>query len=59
MTSPLKQLLADCFKTFLADGPKTGLLAARAISSRQVSSWLTVIVDLYLDLRSTGYAPLT
>jgi len=31
MTSPLKKLLADCFKT-LADGPKTGLLAARAIS---------------------------
>ena len=26
-----KKLLADCFKT-LADGPKTGLLAARAIS---------------------------
>jgi len=32
MTSSLKKLLADCFKT-VADGPKTGLLAARAISS--------------------------
>jgi len=29
-----KKLLADCFKT-VADGPKTGLLAARAISSVQ------------------------
>ena len=27
-----KKLLADCFKT-VADGPKTGLLAARAISA--------------------------
>jgi len=27
-----KKLLADCFKT-LANGPKTGLLAARAIST--------------------------
>jgi len=27
-----KKLLEDCFKT-VADGPKTGLLAARAISS--------------------------
>jgi len=32
MTSSLKKLLADCFKT-VADGPKTGLLAARAISN--------------------------
>jgi len=32
MTSSLNKLLADCFKT-LADGPKTGLLAARAISN--------------------------
>ena len=32
MTSSLKKLLTDCFKT-LADGPKTGLLAARAIST--------------------------
>ena len=31
MTSSLKKLLADCFKT-LADGPKTGLLAAHVIS---------------------------
>jgi len=31
MTTPLKKVLADCFKT-LADGPKTGMLAARAIS---------------------------
>jgi len=34
MTSPLKKLLVDCFKT-LADGPKTGLSAARAISNNQ------------------------
>jgi len=33
VTSSLKKLLADCFKT-VADGPKTGLLAARAISNR-------------------------
>jgi len=33
MTSSLKKLLADCFKT-VADGPKTGLLAARAIPSQ-------------------------
>jgi len=32
MTSSLKKLLTDCFKT-LADSPKTGLLAARAIST--------------------------
>jgi len=32
VTSSLKKLLADCFKT-VADGPKTGLLAARAISN--------------------------
>jgi len=32
VTSSLKKLLADCFKT-LADGPKTGLLAACAIST--------------------------
>ena len=30
------KLLADCFKT-LADGPKTGLLAARAISNFKVT----------------------
>jgi len=32
VTSSLKKLLADCFKT-VADDPKTALLAARAISS--------------------------
>jgi len=32
MTSLLKKLLAGYFKT-LADGPKTGLLAAHAIST--------------------------
>ena len=36
VTSSLKKLLADCFKT-VADGPKTGLLAARAISSCKTS----------------------
>jgi len=35
MTLSLKKFLADCFKT-LADGPKTGLLAARAISSADI-----------------------
>jgi len=49
MPSSVIKLLVDCFKT-LADGPKTGLLAARAISSRDappaegctssVGSWL-------------------
>jgi len=32
ITSSLKKLLADCFKT-LADGPQTGLLVAPAIST--------------------------
>ena len=35
VTSSLKKLLADCFKT-VADGPKTGLLAARAIFNASV-----------------------
>jgi len=35
MTSSLKKLLADCFKT-VADGPKTGLLAVRAISNAHI-----------------------
>ena len=42
MTSSLKKLLADCFKT-LADGPKTGLLAARAISTYMQFLRITLI----------------
>ena len=45
MTSSLKKLLADYFKT-VADGPKTGLLAACAIST--VDFWLAVRICMLL-----------
>ena len=44
MTSSLKKLLADCFKT-VADGPKTGLLAARAISNLEVFTLPVLLGD--------------
>jgi len=44
MTPPLKKLLTDCFET-LADGPKTGLLAARAISN----CWVAACCSTYVS----------
>jgi len=53
MTSQLKKLLADCFKS-LADGPKTGLLAARAISSLLyfIHSMLSAMQQIGCDLQN-------
>jgi len=51
MTSSLKKLLADCFKTSV-DGPKSGLLVARAISNveiyqRLVQGWGTSFTTMH------------